>query len=204
MSVNVLQALRGGIVDRSLPSSATTTFPAPCRASTALAGSRPTTRVAFEAAYGWGCFRQPRPARSSRRGFRDGPSSQAPAGDEANERRAHSSPRWTRAKPFRAAGAQQLCSTKPREPPHIRPPALVQYPATRGCVVGVVVGIPGWHASAHPAARHALACSPSPVCRRPCRRSEPCWCCRHPVGGRPRGPVDADWGAAIPRPLPKV
>jgi hypothetical protein len=26
---------------------------------------------------------------------------------------------------FRAAGAQQLCSTKPREPPHSSPPALV-------------------------------------------------------------------------------
>jgi hypothetical protein len=43
MSVYVPQALRGGIVDRSLPSSATATFPAPCRASTALAGSRPAT-----------------------------------------------------------------------------------------------------------------------------------------------------------------
>jgi hypothetical protein len=66
MSVYVPQALRGGIVDRSLPSSATATFPPPCRASTALAGSRPATRVAFEAAYGWGCFQQPRPVRSSR------------------------------------------------------------------------------------------------------------------------------------------
>jgi hypothetical protein len=54
MSVYVHQALRGGIVDRSLPSSATAIFPAPCQASTALGGLPAGTPVAFEAAYGWG------------------------------------------------------------------------------------------------------------------------------------------------------
>src|SRR4029453_6235083 len=33
-------------------------------------------------------------------------------------------------KPLGAAGAQQLCSTKPREPPRVGPPAPVQCPAT--------------------------------------------------------------------------
>jgi hypothetical protein len=47
---------------------------------------------------------------------------------------------------FRAAGAQQLCSAKPREPPRTSPPGLVECPATQGFVVGVVVGIPRWHA----------------------------------------------------------
>jgi hypothetical protein len=47
---------------------------------------------------------------------------------------------------FRAAGAQQLCSTKPREPPRASPSARVQWPATRGYVVGVVAGIPRWQA----------------------------------------------------------
>jgi len=47
---------------------------------------------------------------------------------------------------FRAAGAQQLCSTNPHEAPHDSPPALVQCLATRGFVVGVAVGIPRWHA----------------------------------------------------------
>jgi uncharacterized membrane protein YfcA len=42
---------------------------------------------------------------------------------------------------IRAAAAQQLCSTKPHEPPHASPPALMERPATRGFVVGVVVGI---------------------------------------------------------------
>ena len=42
--------------------------------------------------------------------------------------------------------AQQLCSTKPHEPPHASPLALVQCPATRGCVGDVVAGIPRWHA----------------------------------------------------------
>ena len=55
-------------------------------------------------------------------------------------------PRRHRCQPFRAAGAQQLCSTKPCEPPHVSPPALMQCPATRGFVVGAVVGIPRWHA----------------------------------------------------------
>jgi hypothetical protein len=36
--------------------------------------------------------------------------------------------------------------TNPHEPPRAGPPLLVQCPATRGLVVGVVVGIPGWHA----------------------------------------------------------
>src|SRR4029453_17768769 len=49
-------------------------------------------------------------------------------------------------KPLGAAGAQQLCSTKPREPPRVGPPAPVQCPATQGLMVVVVVGIPGWHA----------------------------------------------------------
>jgi hypothetical protein len=35
---------------------------------------------------------------------------------------------------------------QPREPPLARPHALVQCPATRGFVVGTVVGIPRWHA----------------------------------------------------------
>jgi hypothetical protein len=51
-----------------------------------------------------------------------------------------------RTKPFRAAGAQQLYSTKPRGPPRASPPALMQSPATRGFVVAAVVGIPRWHA----------------------------------------------------------
>jgi hypothetical protein len=46
----------------------------------------------------------------------------------------------------RAAGAQQLCSTRPHEPPRASRPALVECPATRGFVVEVMVGIPGWHA----------------------------------------------------------
>jgi hypothetical protein len=47
---------------------------------------------------------------------------------------------------FRAAAAQQLCSTNPHEPPRAALFPLVQSPATRGFVVGVVVGIPRWHA----------------------------------------------------------
>ena len=35
---------------------------------------------------------------------------------------------------------------RPREPPRVSPPALVQCPATQGFVVGAVVGIPRWHA----------------------------------------------------------
>jgi hypothetical protein len=49
-------------------------------------------------------------------------------------------------KRLRAAAAQQLCSTNPHEPPCASLPALVQCPATRGFVVGVVAGIPRWHA----------------------------------------------------------
>jgi hypothetical protein len=48
--------------------------------------------------------------------------------------------------PRRAADAQQLCSTNPHEPPRASPPGLVQWPATRGFVVEVMVGIPRWHA----------------------------------------------------------
>jgi hypothetical protein len=47
---------------------------------------------------------------------------------------------------LRAAAAQQLCSTSPREPPLATRTALVQCPATRGLVVGAVAGIPRWHA----------------------------------------------------------
>jgi hypothetical protein len=47
---------------------------------------------------------------------------------------------------LRAAAAQQLNRTSPREPPRASPAALVQWPATRGFVVGAVVGIPRWHA----------------------------------------------------------
>jgi len=50
------------------------------------------------------------------------------------------------AKPLGAAGAQQSCPTRPHEPSHVRPSAPLRCPATRGLVVGVVVGIPGWHA----------------------------------------------------------
>src|SRR5215217_1098076 len=49
-------------------------------------------------------------------------------------------------KPVRAAAAQQLCSTTPREPPHDSPHALVQWLAAQGIVVGAVAGIPRWHA----------------------------------------------------------
>src|SRR5215211_8935357 len=47
---------------------------------------------------------------------------------------------------LRAAAAQQLCTTKPHEPPRISPPTLVQCPATHGFAVAAVVGIPRWHA----------------------------------------------------------
>ena len=47
---------------------------------------------------------------------------------------------------IRAAGTQQLCSTKPCEPPHASPLASVQGPATRGFVVALWAGIPRWHA----------------------------------------------------------
>jgi hypothetical protein len=50
------------------------------------------------------------------------------------------------ATPLRAAGAQQTCPTRPHEPSHVRPFAPLKGPATRGFVVGAVVGIPGWHA----------------------------------------------------------
>jgi hypothetical protein len=46
--------------------------------------------------------------------------------------------------PVRAADTQQLCSTNPHEPPCASPPALLRWPATRGFVVGAVVGIPRW------------------------------------------------------------
>jgi hypothetical protein len=61
----------------------------------------------------------------------------------ANERCANSSSRWTRRL---SHFAQQHCSTNPHEPPRASPPGLVQWPAARGFVVGVVVGIPRWHA----------------------------------------------------------
>jgi hypothetical protein len=48
--------------------------------------------------------------------------------------------------PLRAAATRQLRSTNPHGPPLAGRPALVQWPATRGLVVGVVVGIPRWHA----------------------------------------------------------
>ena len=50
------------------------------------------------------------------------------------------------AHPLWAASAQQLCTTNPHVPPLAGPPALVQWPATQGFVVGGMVGIPRWHA----------------------------------------------------------
>jgi hypothetical protein len=47
---------------------------------------------------------------------------------------------------LRAAAAQQRCTTNPHEPPRIRLPYPLMRPATRGVVVGAVVGIPRWHA----------------------------------------------------------
>jgi hypothetical protein len=47
---------------------------------------------------------------------------------------------------FDAAAAQQRALTYPHETPHASPSALMKGPATRGFVVGVVAGIPGWHA----------------------------------------------------------
>jgi hypothetical protein len=51
-----------------------------------------------------------------------------------------------RRKRFRAAGAQHLGQTSPHVPLHASPHALRQCPATRGCMVAAVVGIPRWHA----------------------------------------------------------
>jgi hypothetical protein len=49
-------------------------------------------------------------------------------------------------KRFRAAAAQQLCSTKPHEPPLVSLRVKLIWPPTQGFVVDVAVGIPRWHA----------------------------------------------------------
>jgi hypothetical protein len=40
--------------------------------------------------------------------------------------------------------AQQPCPTRPHEPSLARPSAQLNYPATRGFMMGAVAGIPGW------------------------------------------------------------
>jgi hypothetical protein len=69
-----------------------------------------------------------------------------PTSRRANERRPNSSSSPIRRSWVRAAGAQQLCSTNPHEPPHDTPHALVQCAAGRGFVVVGMAGIPRWHA----------------------------------------------------------
>ena len=71
-------------------------------------------------------------------------------GNGANERRPNRSSSPMRRSGVGAAGAQQLCSTNPHEPPHASFPTRCNALLRKRFVMGAVVGIPRWHASVHP------------------------------------------------------